>query len=235
MLFSVVIPLYNEEEILVDAVEELHGELTHRFAGNDFEILLVENGSSDATPSLCAELDARYSGVRALHCPQPDYGAALKMGILEARGEYVVGDEIDLGDISFYERALTLLQEEDLQMIVGSKALPDSGDDRPAVRRAATRTINLMLRVVLGFQGTDTHGLKVFHRESLLPVVRSCLVGKDLFASELVIRAERAGIRILEIPVALHEKRPTAIHLFRRVPGVFRGLYQLYRVLGPRR
>ena len=50
-----------------------------------------------------------------------------------------------------------------------------------------------MLRVALDFRGTDTHGLKAFHRETLLPVVEACVIDRDLFASELVIRAGRAA------------------------------------------
>jgi hypothetical protein len=96
------------------------------------------------------------------------------------------------------------------------------------MRHFATLVINGMLRVTLGFKGTDTHGLKAFRRASLVPVVERCIVDKDLFASELVIRAERTGsVRIKEIPVRVLEKRPPSIHLFRRVPNVLKGIARL--------
>ena len=56
-------------------------------------------------------------------------------------------------------------------MVVGSKAMKGASDERPLIRRAATRVLNGMLRVALGFRGTDTHGLKAFRRATLLPVV----------------------------------------------------------------
>jgi hypothetical protein len=87
--------------------------------------------------------------------------------------------------------------------------------------------INSLLRVALGFKGTDTHGLKAFRREGLLQVAKSCVVDKDLFASEFVIRAERAHIPILEIPVRIQEKRAPSVHLLRRVPNVLKNLAQL--------
>ncbi len=233
MRFSVVIPIYNEAEILEEAVERLRTSLLSAFPDDPFEILLVENGSTDGTDTLADALGERLPGVRALHCPVPDYGHALRMGIAEARGEYVVGEEIDLCDISFYERAFALLDNHPVDMVIGSKALPGSGDERPLIRRAATRTINLLLRWILGFQGTDTHGLKVFRREALLPVAEACVIGRDLFASEFVIRAERADLAIVEVPISLREKRPPAINLFRRVPQVLRGLVTLRRTLGP--
>ena len=85
--------------------------------------------------------------------------------------------------------------------------------------------------VTLGFTGTDTHGLKAFHRLSLLPIVEACVIDRDLFTSELVIRAGRAGLHLLEIPIKLHEKRPPSINLTKRVPSVLRGLAKLTYVI----
>jgi len=87
--------------------------------------------------------------------------------------------------------------------------------------------INGMLRVALGFRGTDTHGLKAFRREVVAPVAGRCIVDKDLFASELVIRAEREGVRIREIPIRVKEMREPSVHLFNRVPNVLRNLAKL--------
>src|SRR5262249_38515371 len=159
-------------------------------------------------------------------------GRALKRGILEARGKHVICDEIDLCDVDFYLRALPLLEgAEGADLVVGSKAMKGANDERPLFRRVATRTINGMLRVATGFKGTDTHGLKAFRRERLHDVARACVVDRDLFASEFVIRAGRMGRDVREIPIALHEKRPPSIQLFRRVPRVLRGLVQLAWVI----
>jgi hypothetical protein len=84
-----------------------------------------------------------------------------------------------------------------------------------------------MLRIILGFRGTDTHGLKAFRRVALLDTVRACLIDKDVFASELVIRADRGGVKIKEIPVRVIEKRPPSINLFKRVPNVLKSVAKL--------
>ena len=109
--------------------------------------------------------------------------------------------------------------EGDCDFVVGSKAMKGASDHRPLFRRAATRVINGMLRAALDFRGTDTHGLKAFHRETVLPIVRACVIDRDLFTSELVIRAGRAGLRVVEIPIRLAEKRPPTINLVKRVHG----------------
>jgi glycosyltransferase involved in cell wall biosynthesis len=221
---SIVIPVYNEAAIVRAAAEELSRKLLA--LGWDFEIVLAENGSRDATQEVLRHMAGEDPRVRWFHEDAPNYGRALKRGILEARGRVVICDEIDLCDVGFYQRALPLLAEG-ADLIVGSKAMRGANDERPWIRRVATRTINVLLRVTTGFRGTDTHGLKAFVRDRLEPVARACVVERDLFASEFVIRAQRMGRDVREIPIALREKRPPSVQLLRRVPRVLRGLVQL--------
>jgi glycosyltransferase involved in cell wall biosynthesis len=222
---SIVIPVYNEEGILREAVIGLlDGLADHELT---YEIIIAENGSKDSTVEIAENLAAEHAEVRMFSLGEPNYGKALKRGILEARGTWVICEEIDLCDLDFHQRALELLRHGDADMVVGSKAMKGSSDHRPLFRRAATRVLNGMLRVALDFRGTDTHGLKAFRRLALLDIVRACLVDKDVFASEFVIRADRAGIVIKEVPVHIIEKRPPSINLFKRVPNVMKSLAKL--------
>jgi glycosyltransferase involved in cell wall biosynthesis len=233
---SIVIPVYNEEGILREAVTELLDGLDTVRTALDapdltFEVIIAENGSTDRTVELAEHLAHERSDVRAFSLGEPNYGKALRRGILEARGTWVICEEIDLCDLDFHRRALELLRHGDADMVVGSKAMKGSSDQRPLFRRAATRVLNSMLRVALDFRGTDTHGRKAFHRETVLPVVEQCMIDRDLFASELVIRTDRAQLRVIEIPVRLAEKRPPAINLVKRVPRVLRGMAKLTYVI----
>ena len=222
---SIVIPIYNEEEILRDAVAELREGLGE--FDLDYEILLAENGSTDTTVALAASLAEDFPQLHSFSVNEPNYGKALREGIMKARGELVICDEIDLIDFDFYRGALEILRAKEADMVIGSKAMPGAHDNRPLYRRTATRVINGMLRVAVDFHGTDTHGLKAFHRETLLPVVQQCVVDRDIFASELVVRAGRASLRVVEIPVEVCEKRRPTISLVRRVPGVMKNLVRL--------
>jgi len=221
---SIVIPVYDEAAIVREATRELRRKLDA--LGWEYEIVLAENGSRDGTQDLLREIAREDPRVRWFHEERPDYGRALKRGILEARGRVIICDEIDLCDVGFYQRALPIIAEG-ADLVVGSKAMRGADDARPWIRRMATRLITLLLRLTTGFRGTDTHGLKAFVRARLVPVVRACTVERDLFASELVIRAQRAGREVREIPIALREKRPPSIQLLRRVPRVLKGLLQL--------
>ncbi len=224
-VISIVIPIYNEQAILQAAVLELREKLLD--FPEPYEILLAENGSSDRTLDIAAELGRKIPQVRFIALGEPNYGKALRAGILSALGEIVICDEIDLCDSDFHRRAIDLLRTDAFDMVIGSKLLAGARDERPFVRHAASLVYNGILRAAVGFEGTDTHGLKAFRRDALLPVVRACLVDRDVFASELVVRAYRAGLRVREIPVRVLEKRTPSINLTRRVPNVIKNVARL--------
>ena len=222
---SIVIPVYNEEGILHSAIVDLRERLAP--LGWRYEILLAENGSRDRTVAVAAELSAKYPEVRLISTGEPNYGRALRGGVLDARGELVLCDEIDLCDVDFHRRAVELLESRVVDMVIGSKLIEGASDERPLFRHAASIVYTSLLRSLLDFRGSDTHGLKAFRRERVTPIVEACLTDKDVFASELVIRAYRAGLAIHEIPIRVVEKRPPSINLFKRVPNVVKNLAKL--------
>ncbi len=224
---SFVIPAFNEEPILEAAINDLRARL-QEVEFPSYEIIISENGSSDGTLVAAAALARKYPDVRYISSREPNYGKAMKAGIIEAKGEYVFCDEIDLCDINFHVRALDILETDGADMVVGSKLLRGALDQRPWTRHAASLVFNSMLRLTLGFKGTDTHGLKAFRRAPILDIMDSCQVDRDMFPSELVIRSERAGLRIVEIPVRVLEKRAPTFKLFTRVPNVIYNVGRLF-------
>lgn len=222
---SIVIPIYNEQAILHAAVVDLRERLAP--LGWAYEIILAENGSRDDTIAIATELCEKYPELRMLSAGEPNYGKALRQGILAAEGEFVLCDEIDLCDTEFHRRAVEILESGRADMVIGSKLIGGAKDERPLFRHLASIVYTNLLRSLLGFRGTDTHGLKAFRRSTLLPVVKACLVEKDVFASELSIRAYRADLSVIEIPVRVMEKRPPSINLFKRVPNVLKSVAKL--------
>ena len=221
---SIVIPVYNEEAILRAALSNLRERLAP--LSLHYEIVLAENGSTDATVAVANELAARHPEVRLLSLPSPNYGAALRAGIRAARGELLICEEIDLCDVDFHVEALSLLRAG-ADFVIGSKLMGGSRDRRPPLRHAISLAYTATLRALLGFRGTDTHGLKAFRQKPLRAVVDACVVDGDVFASELVIRAYRSGLDVREIPTRVMELRPPSVHLLRRAPGVLKNLVKL--------
>ncbi len=222
---SIVIPVYNEEAILHATIIDLRERLED--VSWSYEIVLAENGSRDDTLQIAKSLAQKYGQVRFISVPEPNYGCALRKGIEAARGRYVLCDEIDLCDVEFQNRAVELLNSEAAEFVIGSKLIGGAKDQRPMLRHLASKFYTQMLRLLVGFRGTDTHGLKAMRRDLILPVVAECVVDKDVFSSELVIRADRSGLKMLEIPVRVMEKRPPSINLIRRVPQVVKSLARL--------
>lgn len=222
---SIVIPVYNEEAILRSAIVDLRDRLQP--LGWDYEIIVAENGSRDKTAELARALCDRYAELRSLSVGEPNYGKALREGIRAARGTFVLCDEIDLCDTDFHQSAVTELELGQTDMVIGSKLIAGAMDERPMLRHVASIAYTGLLRGLLGFRGTDTHGLKAFRRASLLPIVEACVADKDVFASEFVIRTYRADKRVVEIPIRVLEKRPPSINLFKRVPNVLTNLAKL--------
>ena len=209
---SIVIPVYNEEKILGHEVNEI---LRHmRKKRTHFEIILCENGSQDRTPEIARRISLKNPEIRVIHLDRPDYGKALKVGFLSAKGRYLFNFSMDFYDFGFLERALILLKEFDI--VAGSKQL-DKSDKRPILRRVISMGFYLIFRYVFGCKTMDTHGIKGFRREKIMGLVKRCKSARALFDTELILRAEKSGLRIKEIPVEIVEKRPARLSTIKQV------------------
>lgn len=219
---SVVVPVHNEAAFLPGALPELIAAV--RRADADAEIILVENGSTDGTPDVAHAL--ADGAVTVLVCPVADYGEAMREGFLAARGEWVVNVDIDYFSTEFLTTVLT----SPADLVLGSKRDPRSEDRRPWMRRLATRVFNGLLRAVLQSGVSDTHGMKGFRSGLVADLVPQVQSRQDLFDTELVVRAERAGYRILEVPVTVEELRPARSSLVGRVPRTVAGIIRMRRL-----
>src|ERR1700722_17608634 len=121
---SIVIPIYNEQGILHSAVVDLRERL--KPFGWNYEIILAENGSKDRTIEIGHDLATKYGDandgqVKMISMGEPNYGKAMKQGILLARGDIVICDEIDLCDTAFHKRAVDILETGEADLVIGSK------------------------------------------------------------------------------------------------------------------
>lgn len=227
--FSLVVPVYNEAPILAESLSRMVAAFDE--IGSEYEIFLCENGSTDDTQVLARDLERIHSPVRAAFLATPNYGLALKHGIGECRHELVVLVNIDFWNVDFVRRALSLL-EADADLVIGSKVMAGSNDARPFLRRAITRSFNALLHRLFDFRGTDTHGMKALRKSRLGPIAGQCVTDRSLFDTELVLRAERSGLRIVEIPVEVREiRQPNYWSVVRRIPETFINLVRLVREL----
>src|ERR671910_1155017 len=166
-------PAHNEAADLETAVREVHEGLHAR--GRDFELLVVENGSTDDTLEIAHRLAGRYPNVRVSSRPVANYGAALREGLMSARGEFVVTFDVDYYELRFVDLGLALLEagDEAPVIVVASKRAPGSRDERPLPRRFVTAVFGSMLRTGFSLSVSETHGMKAMRRAPGLTPLRS--------------------------------------------------------------
>lgn len=236
-MISIVVPAYNEAALLGATVRDLVDGL--RAIGEPFELHIVENGSTDGTPMVAARIAEAVPEVEAHTMRAANYGEALRTGLLASRGDVAVIFDVDFWDLQFMKEALAVLdpaaEPRGPVIVVGSKRAPGSSDDRAVLRRLATNVFSTILRTGFGLTVSDTHGMKVLNLGVLRPVVNACRNGSDLFDTELILRAERNGFLVAEVPVSVHELRPARTSIARRVPRTLLGLAKLRIALGSAR
>lgn len=224
---TVVIPVHNEADYLPTALPLLIEEMGKVAAS--IEILFAENGSTDATAALIREAMETQPGISLIQLPTPDYGAAMRAGFLQSDSEWVVNFDIDYFSADFLDAALEAGDAADI--VLASKRVEGAEDERGALRRLATFTFNQVLRVALDATVSDTHGMKLVRRSVVETVVPSVISTVDLFDTELVVRAERAGFRIVELPARVEELRDTKSSVLKRVPRTLAGVWRIRRSL----
>ena len=228
---TIVIPVFNEEEILAQKIGALLSDLESNF--DEYEIIISENGSIDRTKDIVREEDAKNEHVVGIIDDEAaDYGEALIKGVNAARFDEVAILELDYLDIDFLLRAHKALSDYDY--IVGSKKISPGIDQRPFKRRLFTHAYNLVLKLMFRMPNTETHGLKALRKSKLVTLVNRCVTKHAVYPTELTIRAWKdINVRVKEIPLAmpLREIRTTRISAAKRLRKTVSDLRVLKKAL----
>ena len=199
-LVSVVMPVLNEEAAIGPCIEKIRA--TFASAGIDGEIVVCDNGSTDASVAI-----AERMGARVVHQPLRGYGNAYLKGFASARGRYLVmGDADDTYDFTMIPQFVGAL-ESGQQFVTGSRYLGGGDAHITALHRyfgnpALTRILNLLF----GTRYTDVYcGFRAFSRETY-DAIRPVSPGME-FNLELAINAGLADLRVHEIPIVLAERK----------------------------
>jgi dolichyl-phosphate beta-glucosyltransferase len=200
ILVSFCIPVCDEEQILVPALFRIDKTLHNLFGAGKYEILIIENGSTDNTPKILQKLNKRTFKILSIH--QKKHGRAFRMAIKHARGEHVVLTAIDLPfGFRDLKKAMKIWDRYDL--IYGSKAHPDSVINRSWKRRVSSKIYSLLNRLLFGIRVLDTQGSVFLNRKKILSILPRETSENAFFTTELAIYAQRNKLPITEIPVTM--------------------------------
>lgn len=232
MRYSVVIPAYNEAAVIERFVGDFIDCLPPPVLASLFEVIIVENGSRDDTLGAAERLRARYPQlVRVYSNERASYGAAIKRGMTEARGDYLSVLECDALDAEFVRRSVDLFERGAARFIVASKRHPESDDRRPFLRRLLTAWYNRLLKLFSGYPGSDTHGHKTIDTALAKRLCQLAETSDESLQTEIVLIAWRLGETITELPLSIAETRQPGVSLLNRLPMVLRSMGELRRSL----
>jgi len=213
---SVVIPVYNEEDVIEKNVITLKKYLDTIF--NNYEIILSENGSNDTTLNIVKRLADATDKISFLTIPEPNLAEALKKGFQNAKSEKIVYYPIDLSvDLEFFKTSVDLLDSYDI--VLGSKRMDANFDQRPLSRRVASKVYHGMTRQFYGVELTDTTCVKAYRKGKLLRILDRIPTTSRIFETELLIEAHRENFAITEVPVNVVENRTSRQGLIIKIQG----------------
>ena len=221
--FSIVIPIYNEEVILTESINNILSICDRTSV--DYEIIISENGSTDSTKKLARDLEHNNSRVVLIESDHPNYGEALKRGFLKCKNEIIISFDIDYYSESFLKECLLL--EDKYAGLIASKRLSNSEDGRRLIRKLATNFFVYILKILFKTKLSDTHGMKAVRKSFVNNHINLVISTQDLFDTELLLRIEKTGSEFKEVPAKINEIRPSVSVIYKRIPRTLKSLFKL--------
>ena len=236
---SVVLPAYNEERTIEGTVETTLSTLAAFLPSGSFEVLVAEDGCDDRTPEIADRLAAADDRVRHVHSDERlGRGGALERAFAAADGETLVYFDTDLAtDMRHLEELVERVRSGEADVATGSRWMPGQVADRPAKRGVPSRVYNGLVRLFLRSPLRDHQcGFKALSREAFERLHDRVEDEHWFWDTELLVRAQRAGLEVAEFPVEWEPKGDTKVDLVRDVFGMGSQILRLWWqvAVGPR-
>lgn len=230
---SIVIPAYNEQERLRRFVPGIVDFL--RAKGQPFEIIVVNDGSRDETAHVARELSKKFPMLRLVDLnPNRGKGGAVKAGMLDARGQYVLFTDADQSTpIAEVDKLLPKMEREGYDMAIGSRSMPGARVEQPQVwyRAVAGKLfgVGTKLFCIYGFHDTQC-GFKAMKREVAQKIFPQVTSNSAIFDIEMLVVATREGCRIAEVAVKwVHDPDTRIPYDLRRAIKIWLELFRINR------
>ncbi len=225
---DIVVPVRNEERDLAPSVRRLVAFLRDSFPFTA-RVTIADNGSTDATWMIAAQLARELPGVRAVHMELPGRGRALRAIWSQSEADVLAYMDVDLStDLNALLPLVAPLLSGHSDVAIGTRLARGARVIRGPKREVISRSYNLLLRSLMGARFSDAQcGFKAIQREQarvLLPLTQDT---GWFFDTELLVLAERAGLRIHEIPVDWVDDADSRVDIVATALGDLRGMARL--------
>jgi len=227
-LVDIVVPVFNEEKVLASSIRRLRSYLDRSFPFRTV-VTIVDNGSTDATAEVATGLTAELEGVRAMHLGSKGRGGALRAAWSASDAQVVAYMDVDLSSSlnSLLPLVAPLLSDHS-SVSIGSRLVGGARVVRSSKRERISRAYNLLLKVLLRSRFSDAQcGFKAARADIARLLLEEVEDDDWFFDTELLVRAQRHGLRINEVPVDWTEDPDSRVDILRTALADLKGVVRL--------
>jgi dolichyl-phosphate beta-glucosyltransferase len=225
---TVVMPAYNESRRIARSLEEIKHYLSGR--GTRFELIVVDDGSVDDTAYLVESLSARLPELRVLKLRHQGKGAAVKAGMLDAKGRLILMCDADLSTPITELKKLEAALKQGADLAVGSRRAAGAvlARRQPWLREAVGVVFGFFTRLLIPTGIIDTQcGFKLFPAEVARKLFPLLTVKGFTFDIELLALARKLGLRVAEVPVVWEDAEGSKVKPLRHLPEVISEIWRI--------
>ena len=227
---SLVIPAYNESKIVLDTIRTVSARLAELKV--EYEVLIVDDGSTDGMGQLvrdCGDPHVRLEG----YAPNCGKGRAVRTGMLAARGDLILCTDADLAyGVDVFGIILDRFASSGADLVIGSRRLDEGGyRNYPPLRVLMSKCFSLLSRKISGLTYDTQCGIKGYRRAAARQIFSKCITDGFSFDFEALMRADRLGLKVEEIPVSVINFRESKINVIRDSLRMFRDVFRIRRAV----
>ena len=226
---DVTVPVYNEEASLVDSIYKLHSFLSSSKFEHEWQIIIVDNASTDKTFQKAETLISELDHVQYLHLPDKGRGRALKLSWQQSSSEIVSYMDVDLStDLDSFPKLIDAIAANGYDIAIGSRLIRGSIVVRSSLRGFLSRSYNLLLSQFLSVNFSDAQcGFKAFRASIAQKLIPQVYDDNWFFDTEILFLAENSGAKIKEIPIMWKEDKDSRVMLLGTIIEDIKGIFRL--------
>lgn len=235
MKINIVFPVLNEERRLEKGIRRTE-KFLQRHEEIDAVVTIADNGSTDTTPDIIKKLSKEFPNIRSITLPEKGFGLAFREAVLQNDCDIIGYVDVDLStDILYLKQVLAGFEKySEIDVIKGNRLSKKSQvNGRKASRNITSRGLDLLLKLVFGVRVSDTmEGFQFFRKKCIDRLVAASSQDNGWFyCAELLIRGEKMGYRIAELPVVWNDDYDTKVDVVKLIINYMERIFSLKKAL----
>ena len=226
MDISLVIPAYNESGIIMDTIQTVSARLAELTA--EYEVLIVDDGSTDGMAELvrgCGDPRVRLEG----YASNRGKGCAVRTGMLAVQGDLILCTDADLAyGVDVFAGLLERLRTGEADLVIGSRRIGGEGyKNYPPLRILMSKCFGLLSHMISGLPYDTQCGIKGYRRKAAEQIFSRCTTDGFSFDFEVLMRADKLGLRVEQIPVSIINFRASKVNVIKDSLRMFRDVFRI--------